>query len=295
MTEIVYLNGALIPDSEAKLSPFDYGFLHGYGLFETMRAYSGRIFRLEQHLERLFRSARLLGLELAELNNSRLKEAVYSVLRANGLSEARVRLTVSGGVGEVVPNQSSCQSPTVFIVARRYVPYPDQVYQEGFKAIVSRIRRNSGSPAARVKSLSSLDNLLARGEARRAGVEEVILLDGQGFLAEGSSSNIFLVSRGALLTPGEDSGILRGVTRQAVLELASGLGVSAVARKVALDELFQAEEAFLTNSMIEIMPLTQVDKRAIGSGKSGEITRRFMHAYKELVRHSAGGPDQLAL
>ena len=287
MEELVYLNGRLIPSSEAKLSPFDYGFLLGYGLFETMRAYSGHIFRLEQHLERLLRSAQLLELKL-QLDASALRKALYETLEANNLKDARLRLTVSGGVGEVVPDLSSCKSATVFIVSRRYTPYTAQVYQEGFKAVMSDIRRNSRSPAAKTKSLNYLDNLLARSEARRAGCDEAILLDEQGFLAEGSTSNIFLVCGGMLLTPGEDSGILPGVTRQVVLELAPTLGIKAAVRKIAPEELALADEAFLTNSIMEIMPLTRVGEQKIGSGKAGEVAQRLMRAYTELVRRSAG-------
>jgi len=286
MEEFVYFNGSIIPGSEANLSPFDYGFLYGYGLFETMRAYSGSIFYLEQHLERLLRSAQLLGLNL-ERDAAALKDAVYDTLRANKLGDARLRLTVSGGVGGMVPDLSSCEMPTVLIVARSYTPYSSQVCQEGFKAIASRIRRNSRSPAATVKSLNYLDNLLARREAKDAGVDEVILLDEQGFLAEGSTSNIFLVSGDALLTPGADSGILPGITRQTVLELASSLGIKSLVRNIAPEELVQADEAFLTNSVMEIMPLTQVNGEKIGSGRAGERTRRLMAAYGELVEQSA--------
>ena len=285
MEEFVYLNGCLVPSSEAKLSPFDYGFLYGYGLFETMRAYSGCIFRLEQQLERLLRSARLLELNL-ELDAPALKKALYDTLQANNIRDARLRLTLSGGVGEIVPDLSSCKLPTALVVARDYIPYPSQVYQEGFKGIVSRIRRNSRSPAAVVKSLNYLDNLLARREAQNAAVDEAILLNEQGFLAEGSTSNIFLAAGDTLLTPGEDSGILPGITRQTVLELASSLGVKSEVRKVTLEELNQADEAFLTNSIMEIMPLTQVDGQKIGPGRAGEMTQRLMSAYGELVRQS---------
>lgn len=280
MEEIVYFNGSLMPLSQARLSPLDYGFLYGYGLFETMRAYSGRIFHLKKHLARLSRSAKLLGIDLESIPD--LEKALYNTLQANNLSHARIRLTLSGGEGEPVPDLF-IRAPTVLIVARSYTPYPRQVYEQGFKAIVSRIRRNTQSPASAIKSLNYLDNLLARQEAKLAGADEAILLNEHGFLAEGSMSNIFLVSDNALLTPSEDSGILLGITREVVLELAPSLDIKTTERKIALKELLQADEAFFTNSLIEIMPLTQVDEQNIGSGRAGAVTQRLIAAYKELV------------
>jgi len=279
--EIVYLNGSLLPVSQARLSPSDYGFLYGYGLFETMRAYSGRIFRVEKHLARLSRSAKLLGIDLRS-DIPDLEKALYNTLQANNLSNARIRLTLSGGEGEPVPDLLP-QNPTVIIVARRYTPYPPQVYQQGFKAIVSRIRRNTQSPASVIKSLNYLDNLLARRETKLAGADEAILLNEQGFLAEGSMSNIFLVSDNTLLTPSEDSGILPGITREVILELAPSMDMKTIERKITLKELLQADEAFFTNSLIEIMPLTQVDEQNVGLGRAGAVTQRLIAAYKELV------------
>jgi len=278
--EIVYLNGSLMPLSQARLSPLDYGFLYGYGLFETMRAYSGRIFHLEKHLARLSRSAKLLGIDLESIPD--LEKALYNTLQANNLSNARIRLTLSGGEGEPLPDLL-IRTPTVLIAARGYTPYPRQVYEQGFKAIVSHIRRNTQSPASAMKSLNYLDNLLARQEAKLAGADEAILLNEQGFLAEGSMSNIFLVSDNALLTSSEDNGILPGITREVVLELAPSLGIKTRERKIALKELLQADEAFFTNSLIEIMPLTQVGRQNIGSGRAGAVTQRLIAAYKELV------------
>lgn len=281
MEEIVYLNGSLMPLSQAKLSPFDYGFLYGHGLFETMRAYSGRIFRLEKHLDRLSQSANILGIDLESTPN--LEKAIYETLQANNLRDARIRLTLSGGQGEPVPDVPIFKKPTVFIVARSYTPYPSQVYEQGFKAIISHIRRNTQSPTSMIKSLSYLDNLLARREAKLAGADEVILLNEQGLVAEGSTSNIFLISGNILLTPSEDSGILPGITREAVLELTPSLDIEIVERKISPEEFSQADEAFFTNSLIEIMPLTQVNGQNIGSGRAGTWTRQLITAYKELV------------
>jgi len=285
--EIVYLNGSLIPLSRARLSPLDYGILYGYGLFETMRSYSGHVFRLEKHIERLRRSAKFLGIDLSSAFD--LGKALYDTLHANNLSDARIRLTISGGEGETIPDLLVPQRPTVFITARSYTPYSDKVYQQGFKAIVSRIRRNTRSPVSAMKSISYLDSLLARREAKLGGADEAVLLDEHGFLAEGSTSNVFLISDNTLSTPSEDSGIVPGVTREVVLELASSLGVKAVVRRIASKELNQADEAFLTNSLIEIMPLTQVGGQTVGSGRPGKVTRQLMEAYKALVHECSKG------
>lgn len=280
MSEIVYLNGSLIPRSQARISALDYGFLYGFGLFETMRAYGGQVFRLDSHLNRLARSAEILGLPIQALN---LKGAVRDTIHANKLSDARVRITISIGEGGMVPDPSACTQPTVLIVAGHYKPYPKQVYERGFRAVVSSIRRNSQSPLSRLKSANYLENMLAKQEARAAGVDEAICLNEKGLLAEASMSNIFLVNDGVLRTPGEESGILPGITREVVLELASQLGINTFEQDIRLDELFQTQEAFLTNSLMEIMPLTEIDGKPVGSGEPESVTRRLMANYKKLV------------
>jgi len=280
MSEIVYLNGCLMPRSQASISVLDYGFLYGYGLFETMRAYGGQVFRLDSHLNRLVRSAEVLGLSIGVTD---LKDAVMATLQANQLSDARIRITVSIGEGSMVPDPSTCNKPTVLIIAGHYQPYPEQIYQKGFRAVVSSIRRNSQSPLSRLKSANYLENMLAKQEARAAGVDEALCLNEKGLLAEASMSNIFLVNDGILRTPTEDSGILPGITREVVLELASQLGINTFEQDIRLDELSQTQEAFLTNSLIEIMPLTEIDGKPVGSGRSGPVTQRLMADYRKLV------------
>jgi branched-subunit amino acid aminotransferase/4-amino-4-deoxychorismate lyase len=205
-------------------------------------------------------------------------------IQANQLSEARVRITISIGEGGMVPDPSTCNKPTVLILAGHYQPYPEQVYQKGFRAVVSSIRRNSGSPLSRLKSANYLESILARQEARAAGVDEALCLNEKGLLAEASMSNIFLVTDGILRTPGQESGILPGITRETILELASPLGINTLEHDIRLDELSQAQEAFLTNSLIEVMPLTEIDGKPIGSGRPGSVTKRLMVAYRKMVR-----------
>ncbi len=280
MNEIVYLNGSLIPRSQAKVSALDYGFLYGFGLFETMRAYEGQVFRLESHLSRLVRSAELLGLPVRV---PELKDAVRDTIEANRLSDARIRITISAGEGEMPPGPGTCQKPTVLVLAERYQPYLEEVYQRGFRAVISSIRRNSQSPLSRLKSANYLESLLARQQARETGVDEAVCLNDKGLLAEASMSNIFLVSDGILRTPGEESGILPGITRGVILELALKLGIKALEENIRPSELFQAQEAFLTNSLIEVMPLTEIEGKPIASGRPGALSRRLLAAYRKLA------------
>jgi len=282
MEQIVFLNGALVPRSQAKISPFDLGFLYGYGLFETMRAYSGHIFRLNMHLERLRGSAALLGIPLDALD---IEKACYDTLTANKLRDARIRLTVSIGEGEAIPEPPKHPKSTVLIIALHYTPLSDEAYRKGFKAVVASTRQNSQSPLARLKTASWLNNILARTEAK--GADEAILLNERGFLCEGSTCNIFLISKGRLITPSVNSGCLPGITRQVVIELARERGIKFAERKVRLEELLRADEAFLSSSVIELMPLTEVNGKSIGSGKRGKITEGLMAAYRELVSREA--------
>jgi branched-chain amino acid aminotransferase len=286
MAEIVYLNGQLVPRSEAKLSPLDHGFLYGYGLFETMRAYNRHIFRLDRHLARLRHSAESLGLApsvIASETKQSLEAACTKTLEANKLKDARLRLTVSAGEGDMTPDPSTCSNPTVLITAQNLVPLPAGKYETGFKASLSSLRRNSQSPLSRLKSTCYMENILARMAARAAGCDEAILLNEQGYLAEGSTTNIFLVSNGELITPSLGSGVLPGITREAVLEIARASNIKTLKRQVELKELIEADEAFVTNSILELMPLTWFEGKPIGTGKPDELTRKLLAAYRKLV------------
>lgn len=280
MTEIVYLNGELIPLEKARISVRDYGFLYGYGLFETVRAYNGHPFRLDEHLERLAGGAKKLGINV---NIAELKEAVAATIKANDLRDARIRLAVSLGEGGMTPDPTTSQKPTVLVLANEYQPYPDMVYQRGFRAIISTSRICRQSPLSGLKTANYLANLLARQEAKAVGADEAILLNDIGLVAEASISNIFLVRGGTLFTPGEDSGILPGITRRTVLELADGLGIKAEEKDITLGELLAADEAWLTGSLIEVMPLTELAGKPIGVGQPGMVTRKLMAAYRQLI------------
>ena len=287
MAEIIYLNGQLIPRSKAKLSPFDHGFLYGYGLFETMRAYQRHIFRLDRHLTRLHRSAQSLSLTHSILNTvegkQSLEVACMETLEANKLKNARLRLTISAGEGDMTPDPSTCSNPTILITARDLIPLPPEKYESGFKASLSPLHRNSQSPLSRLKSTCYMENILARMAVRATGCDEVILLNEQGYLVEGSITNIFLVSKGDLVTPSLGSGVLPGITREAVLEIARASNLKTLERQVELKELIEAEEAFITNSILELMPLTWFEGKPIGTGKPGQLTKELLDAYRKLV------------
>ena len=282
MDNIIYFNGALVPQQEARLSPFDRGFLYGYGLFETMRSYGGRVFRLDRHLARMMHSAEKLGLAPA-LDPVELEQAIFQTLDANKLSDARIRLTVSAGAGErkLVPPTSG--KATIIVIAERLV-LPSRIYEKGVRAAIVGLRRNSQSPLSGIKSLNYLDSLIAQSQALALGADEAIMLNEKGLVAEGSTSNVFLVITDKLFTPSRESGILPGITREAVLELAHATGIEAVAGDIRPSDLVHADEVFLTSSVREIVPVVMVDGKAIGSGRLGEVTRKLMAAYKELVR-----------
>ncbi len=285
MSEIIYLNGSLVPDDQAKISPLDYGFLYGFGLFETMRAYDGKVFKLEAHLNRLARAVKTLGLPPVELD---LKQAVADTIQANELTSARIRITVSAGEGGPVPDPITCTKPTVLITARDYQPPAEEIYEKGYKAVISSIRRNAESPLSRLKTTNYLENLLAKQEAKDKGADEAVFLNEHDLVAEAGMSNIFIVSDGFLKTPRVENSILPGITREVVLELAAKLGIEAVEEDFWLGDLLEADEAFLTNSLMEIMPLVKVAGKRIGSGKPGLLTRKLRAAYSELVAGMIG-------
>ena len=288
MEEIVYLNGSLIPRSQAQVSVFDQGFLYGYGLFETMRAYHGKIFLLKQHLKRLLGSSEIIGLSpsLADID---LARACIDTLAANGLADARLRLTVSRGEVDSFPGYGIDTMPTVLVTARGYSGMSVQIYNNGFKAMVSSLRQNSQSHLSRLKSANYLLNLLAKMEAEADGLNEALLLNERGLIVEGSISNVFFVDSHSLVTSALESGILPGITRGVVMELASALEIPVTEGEVRLEDLGRFDEAFLTNSVMEIMPLVEVRDSAgenitIGSGKPGELTKQLMAAYSEMVK-----------
>ena len=279
----VYLNGELVAAERATLPALDRGLLYGYGLFETMRSYGGRVFRLAEHYRRLAAGAELLAIPIP-MTLAALEEAADATLARNGLADAYVRLTLTAG-------PSGAGGPSVVLFTREVTEYPLELRERGMAAVVSGVRRNETSPLARVKSLNYLDNLLAREEARRSGSGEALLLNTRGFVAEGAASNIFIARNGTLLTPAVEAGALPGITRQVVMELAGEERIGVEEANVTLPDLLGAGEAFLTNSLMEVIPLVSVDGRPVGSGRPGPLTERLARRYRDLVaRETSSAP-----
>jgi len=276
--EWVFLNGRFVERGEAAAPALDRGLLYGYGLFETMRSYNGRVFRLDAHYRRLCEGAAVLDLS-PTFTLDDLRAAIDALLERNGLADAYLRLTVTAGPA---PDDGGA-SPSVLLVARPLSGYPSALYRRGMAAVTSATRRNEASPLSRVKSLNYLDNLLAREEARRRGADEAILLNTRGFVAEGSASNVFLAQGERLLTPGIDSGALPGITRATVIELAQEAGIACLEGEVEAAMLDDAREAFLTGSVMGVMPLTRLDGRAVGGGGPGPTTRAISRLYDQAV------------
>jgi len=276
----VYVNGRLVPEARAHISVLDHGFLYGDGIFETLRAYGGVVFRLKQHLQRLKRSASMIKLRIP-WSPAELSEIIYKTIEANNLSDAYIRVTVTRGEGPPGLDPSLCPRPTLVVIARPLHRKPSSVYRRGVKVIVSSVRRNLREAVdPRIKSMNFLNNILAMAEAKRSRAHEAIMLNSKGYVTEGTVSNVFMVTGGRLVTPSVDSGILDGITRNVTIELARRLGIGVIEKKVALKEMFGAEEIFLTNTTLEIMPVRQVDA---ARKKRGPVTDRLMSAFKEMV------------
>jgi branched-chain amino acid aminotransferase len=279
----IYFNGNLT-EERAVISPLDRGFLYGDGVFETMRSYGGRVFRQEEHLMRLFHSAEVISLKIP-YTIPQLKKAISDTLLANRLRNAYIRITVSRGEGiGLTPPPSP--GGNLLIVTQKVPLFPKRWYTDGLSGVVVKIKKDSHSPLSSIKSLNYLPNILAKIEAQARNVEEGIILNSDCLLSSATASNIFLVSEGKLLTPSLKSSILPGITRRTVIEIAQRLDMEVYEREIRKEELTHADEAFLTSSLREIVPLTSIDGAPIGGGKAGKITKKIIYAYRDLVRSS---------
>jgi branched-subunit amino acid aminotransferase/4-amino-4-deoxychorismate lyase len=248
-----------------------------------MRAYRGKIFRAASHLKRLFHSLEFLNYPLA-LTPAVLEQAIYETIEANRTPDAAIRLTVTRGVGDPVPDPETCGSPTVIIITRPYQPPAPALYSQGYSAMMVRMRQSAKLPAVTMKTCSFITPLLAKREAQASGCNEGIMVNTDGFISECTVSNIFMLRGDRLQTPSRETGLLPGITREAVLELAASQNLRPEEGTFTPGQLLSSDEAFVTNSLIEIMPLVKVDGQAIGSGTPGAATRNLAAAYKELVR-----------
>jgi len=281
MERKIYINGKFFKQTEALISVNEGGFLFGKGIFETMRTYSGTVFRLTEHLERILSSCRFLKLPFKK-SAQYLEEKINQTLQVNKLLDAYLKLIISSGINKGSLTDAT-SSPTLIIIAREFKPCPQSIYKEGFRAIISKIRRNPYSPVAQHKNLNFLENVLAKREAEEIGKNEAIFIDPEENLTEGAITNIFLIKKGWVISPALNSMILPGITRKVVLEICSEAGIPTEERKVKLKELYEAEEAFLTNSLIEIMPLVQVDSYIMGKGTPGPLTQKLEKEYRKKV------------
>jgi branched-chain amino acid aminotransferase len=280
----IFLDGKLVDESEAKISVFDHGLLYGDGVFEGIRLYEGNIFRLDQHLERLEYSAKALMLQLP-LSRAAFRDAVADTCRANGLRDAYIRLVVTRGVGDLGLAPWSCSKPSVFIIAGKISIYPREHYEQGL-AIVTVPTRRIG-PAAlppTVKSLNYLNNILGKIEARQFGALEAIMLNEQGYVAECTADNVFIVQQGTIVTPAASHGALKGITRATIFDIGRDLGVPVQEANLTRYDVWCADECFLTGTGAEVIPVVKLDGREIGDGKPGPITAQVLAAFRQRAR-----------
>jgi len=280
----IYLNGKLVDKKDAKVSVFDHGYLYGDGVFEGIRSYNRLVFKLQEHIDRLYESARTLTLKIP-LTKKQMTKAVIDTLKANNLKDAYIRLIVSRGEGDLGLDPRKCtHEPTVVIITDKITLYSPQLYKKGLEIItVPTVRNLAEAINPRVKSLNYLNNILAKIEASSAGYNEAIMLDSRGFVAECTGDNIFIVQDGGLITPSQ--GILRGITRDAVLMLAGKSNIAChETSTLTRHDLYVADECFLTGTAAEIIPVVKIDNRVIGDGKPGAVTLKLMKLFTELTK-----------
>lgn len=280
----VYINGKFVPKEEAKISVFDHGYLYGDGVFEGIRAYNGRVFRLKEHIDRLYDGVKSIMINLSETKEE-MKEIILQTLRENNLKDAYIRVVISRGTGDLGLDPRKCPRPTVVVIADKITLYPQEMYENGLKVITATTRRNIPEGVnPQMKSLNYLNNIMAKMEANQAGVLEAIMLNNENYVAECTGDNIFIVKNGKLITPPTYAGILIGITRNAVIELAENMGIPVVEKNFTRHELFTADECFLTGTAAEVIPVVNVDGRLIADGKPGVITKKLIAAFGELVQ-----------
>lgn len=286
MSGAVYVNGRIAGRDEAVVSVYDHGFLYGDGVFEGIRVYGGRIFKLEEHLDRLYESARHIMLEIP-LQRHEMRDAIIATVRASGLRDAYIRPVVSRGPGDLGIDPRRCPQATVVIIVDAIRLYPQEAYERGLRMVTAAARRPAVDALdGRIKSLNYLNNILARIEANQAGVEEALMLTAEGYVCECSADNIFIVKGGEVWTPAAHLGLLKGITRDTAVALARQQGLQAGERIFTLHDVYTADECFLTGTGAEIAPVVEVDGRTIGDGRPGPVTQRLNAAFRELAARS---------
>ncbi len=284
MSRKIWLDGNLVEEAEAKISVFDHGLLYGDGIFEGIRFYEGRVFRLREHIERLFLSAKALLLKMPWTLDE-VCEACLVTIRANALQDGYIRLVVTRGVGDLGLNPYLCPSPSMFIIASGITLYPKEFYENGLEVVTCSTRRPTpASLSPQVKSLNYLNNVMAKVEALKAGAKEGLMLNEQGYVAECTGDNVFLVKKGVVYTPPVSDGSLDGITRQTIFDLCDELGITIQETSMTRYDLYTADESFLTGTAAETIPMVKLDEREIGDGKPGPVSLRLIEAYGQKVR-----------
>jgi branched-chain amino acid aminotransferase len=284
MSTQVYISGQFFAKEDAKISVFDHGLLYGDGVFEGMRSYNGNVFRLHEHLVRLWESARAIRLDIP-ITPSAMADAVYETLRVNDIDNGYIRLIVTRGAGSLGLDPNRCSNPQIIVIADHIALYPQEFYQSGLRIItVSTIRNHPCALSPRIKSLNYLNNILAKLEGLQANCIEALMLNHKGEVAECTGDNIFLVRRGELFTPPTDAGILEGITRGAVIDLAREHGIKVHEISLSRHDVYVADECFLTGSAAEVIPVVAVDSRDIGTGQPGPMTKMLIEKFHELAR-----------
>jgi len=277
----IYIDGKYYPKSQAKVSVFDHGLLYGDGVFEGIRAYDGVVFKLKEHVDRLYSSAHMIMLPIA-LNKEEMIKIVVDTLRKNGLKDAYIRLVVTRGVGDLGLDPRKCLQSTVFVIADTIALHKGEAKEKGVTAMLSWVKRDPvDATSHEIKSLNYLNSIMAKIEANTSGVDEAICLDKNGYICEGVAENIFIVKSGRLFTPPSYTGALAGITADAVKKLARRLGYDAVEQNITPYELFNADEVFFTGTAAEIVPVREINKRSIGDGKPGPITKKLMEEFED--------------
>lgn len=280
---LIYLNGEFVPKAEAKVSVYDHGYLYGDGVFEGIRAYNGLVFRLKEHVDRLFDSAKAIAMEIP-LTKEQMTEAILETLRKNNLKDAYIRPIVSRGIGDLGLDPRKCEIPTVVIIAQGWGAMYGDLYEVGLTGVSVCVRRNAPDTVSpNIKSLNYLNNILAKIEANEKGGDEAIFLDQNGFVCEGSGDNIFIVKNDQVFTPFTISN-LKGITRAAAIELLAEMGYKVIEANLGLFDLYTADEIFVTGTAAESAPMTKLDGRLIGTGKPGPLTLRMVEAFERITQ-----------
>ena len=281
----IYINGQIVPQEDAKISVFDHGLLYGDGVFEGIRAYNGKIFTLDEHLDRLYDSATAISLKIP-ITKAEMAEAIKKTMKANNLADSYIRLVVTRGVGKLGLDPNKCATPQIIIITDTIELYPKALYEKGLDIVtVTTIRNHFSALDPKIKSLNYLNNILAKVESIQAGAGEALMLNKDGYVAECAGDNVFIFKNNILRTPPSSAGILVGITRNVVMKLATEMGLQVKEELMTRYDLYIADECFLTGTAAEIIPVVKIDGRTIGTGKPGKLTLDLLKRYRDLTQN----------